>query len=158
MGRQRQHLAALHLRDLRPERLQQRAHRLDIRQARRVGQGQRLFAEQRGGHQRETRVLGPRDRDLPLERAIARDDDRIHLLYPFSLSPFSGLSASSAPRARICALRRARLAFNAVLSLSSRLWPFFAGLSGVVFLFMPPVLQEPSKSVQLPLARGGISV
>src|SRR6056297_3858164 len=158
MGRQRQHLAALHLRDLRAERLQQRAHRLDIRQARRIGQGQWLFAEQGGGHQREAGVLGPRDRDLSPEWAIARDDDRIHLLYPLSLSPVSGLSASSAPRARICALRRARLAFNADLSLSSRLCPFFAGLSDVVLLFMQSVLQEPSKSVQLPLARGCISV
>jgi hypothetical protein len=60
LGPQRQHPPALQRRHLAAEAFQQRRHGADVRQARRVGQRQRLVGQQRGRHQRQAGVLGAR--------------------------------------------------------------------------------------------------
>ena len=78
MRRHRQNLTVLQAGDLGPQRLQKLGHGADVRQARCIGQCQRFFRQKRRGHQRKTGVLGPRDRDHPVQRTIAFDHDRIH--------------------------------------------------------------------------------
>ena len=75
-----QHLTILQRRDLSPQRPQKLGHGANIRQARGIGQRQRLIAEQGCGHQREAGVLRSGDRNHPLQRAIALHQNRIHLL------------------------------------------------------------------------------
>ena len=74
-----QHETLLQPRDLGAERLQQLRHRGDVRQARRIGQGQRLVRQKRRGHQRQAGVLGPRNRDRAIQRPVAAHQNRIHL-------------------------------------------------------------------------------
>ena len=78
MAGQRQHLPVLQRRDLGPQTLQQGRHGADIRQPRRIGQGQRLIGQQRRRHQRQTGILGPRNRYLTLQRAITLNNDLVH--------------------------------------------------------------------------------
>ncbi len=73
------HLPVLHRHRLGPQTCQKFGHRLDVRQARRVCQGQRLFGQQRRRHQRQASILGPCNRNLTLERPTARHNNRIHL-------------------------------------------------------------------------------
>jgi hypothetical protein len=65
MAGQRQHLPVLQAGHLGPQRAQQFCHGADIRQARRIGQRQRLVCQQRGGHQRQAGILCPGNGDLP---------------------------------------------------------------------------------------------
>jgi alkylation response protein AidB-like acyl-CoA dehydrogenase len=78
MRRHGQNPALLQPLNLGAERLQQRGHRLDVRQPRRIGQRQRLGRQQRRRHQREACVLGPRYGNFAAEFTSARDQDRIH--------------------------------------------------------------------------------
>jgi len=52
----------------------------DIADTRRVLERQRLLREQRGDHQRQSRILGARDRNSAFEPLAADDTDTIH--YP----------------------------------------------------------------------------
>ena len=78
VARHREHLTILQAGHLCPQRLQQGRHRLDIAQTRRIGQRQRLLAQQRGGHQSQTGVLGPGNRDLTRQRPVSCDNNLIH--------------------------------------------------------------------------------
>jgi hypothetical protein len=129
MGRQRQHPPVIERRHLRPQRLQQARHGADVRQARRVGQRQRLVRQKRRGHQREAGVLGACDGDLPLQRTVARYDDLVHwsalaLARPrrvmASYAPCPGSLPPVTARLRACALRLAMLALSADFSRTSR--------------------------------------
>ncbi len=57
VARHRDHLALLHGGNFCSQRFQQRRHRTDIREPRRIGQRQRLVAQKRRGHQCKTGVL-----------------------------------------------------------------------------------------------------
>ena len=125
VARHCQNLTVLQRRHLGPQRLQQRRHCTDVGQARRVGQRQRLFRQERGRHQRQTRIFRPGNGDLPVQRAIACHNDRIHQLLS---SLFSSSRGALSLRARACALRRAKFALSAAFSRASRSSAGFLGV------------------------------
>ena len=57
------------------ERLQELRHRPDIRQPWRIGERERFFSQKCGRHQCQAGILGPRDRDHAIQRAIALDQN-----------------------------------------------------------------------------------
>ena len=77
----RQHPARLQRRDLTAEGGEKVRHRLDVGEARRVGQRQRLLRQQGGGHEGEAGVLRPADGDGSVERLSALDDDAVHSVF-----------------------------------------------------------------------------
>ena len=120
MRRQDLHLAILHRRHFDAQGLQQRRHRLDVRQPWRIGQRQGFFRQQRCRHQRQRGILCPGNRNLATEGFAARDHNGIHtcLLFLFC-------AGACRPRTRL------RLAFGHI-GLKGRLQPIFAGFGGLV--------------------------
>ncbi len=78
MTGQRQDQPVLQAGDLGPQRFQQLRHRADVAEPRGIGQRQRLVRQERGGHQGQTGVLCPRDRDRPGQGPVAAHQNRIH--------------------------------------------------------------------------------
>jgi hypothetical protein len=71
---------ALALGDLDAQRLQQLAQELCIREARHIGQQQRLIRQDRGGHQLEGGILGAAHGDDPVQLGAAGDGDAVHVV------------------------------------------------------------------------------
>ena len=134
VGRHGDDLAVIQRRHLGPQRLQQFGHGADVREARRIGQRQRLIRQKRRGHQRQAGVLGPRDGNRARKLRPALNDYSIQPATCLFLIADPGkdqpslLSSSCAARARACALRLPILALSAAFNRSSRVWAGFAGL------------------------------
>jgi hypothetical protein len=89
MRAQRQHLAARQRRDLGAQRLQERRHGADVRQARRVGERERLLERSVAGMSARQAFLAPAMGIWAVQLGAAADDDGIHGL---SLSREGGIA------------------------------------------------------------------